>query len=55
MAIGDYDNDVDMVAWAGLGVAVGNASPRLLAVADEIVPPFEEEGAVAAIERHILK
>ncbi len=55
MAIGDYDNDVDMVAWAGLGVAVGNASPRLLAVADEIVPPLDEEGAVVAIERYILK
>lgn len=55
MAIGDYDNDVDMVACAGLGVAVGNASPRLLAVADEIVPPFNEGGAVVAIERHILK
>jgi len=55
MAIGDYDNDVDMVAWAGLGVAVGNASPRLLAVADEIVPPFDEEGAAVAIERYILK
>ncbi len=55
MAIGNYDNDVDMVAWAGLGVAVGNASPRLLAVADEIVPPLDEEGAAVAIERHILK
>jgi len=55
MAIGDYDNDVDMVAWAGLGVAVGNASPRLLDVADEIVPPLDEEGAAVAIERYILK
>lgn len=54
VAMGDYDNDVDMVKWAGLGVAVGNASPRLLAVADEIVPPLDEEGAVVAIERHIL-
>ncbi len=54
MAIGDYDNDVDMVRWAGLGVAVGNASPRLLAVADEIVPSLDEEGAAVAIERYIL-
>ncbi len=55
MAIGDYDNDVDMVAWAGLGVAVGNASRRLLAVADEIVPPLDEDGAAVAIERYILR
>jgi len=55
MAIGDYDNDVDMVVWAGLGVAVGSASPRLLAVADEVVPPLDEEGATVAMERYILK
>ena len=55
MAIGDYDNDVDMVTWAGLGVAVGNASPRLLAVADEVVPLLDEEGAAVAMERYILK
>jgi len=55
MAIGDYDNDVDMVAWAGLGVAVGNACPPLLAVADEVVPPCDEEGAAVAVERHILR
>jgi len=55
MAIGDYDNDVDMVKWAGLGVAVGSAAPRLLAVADEIVPTVDEDGAAVAIERHILK
>jgi len=55
IAIGDYDNDVDMVAWAGLGVAVGNASPRLLAVADEVVAPLDEEGAAVAIERYMLK
>jgi Cof subfamily protein (haloacid dehalogenase superfamily) len=54
MAIGDYDNDADMVAWAGLGVAVGRSSPLLLAVADEVAPPLEEEGAAIAIERHIL-
>lgn len=54
MAIGDYDNDVDMVKWAGWGVAMGNASPRLLAVADEVVPSLQEDGAAVAIERYIL-
>jgi hydroxymethylpyrimidine pyrophosphatase-like HAD family hydrolase len=54
MAIGDQDNDASMIAWAGLGVAMGNASPTSLAVADWIAPPFVEHGAAVAIERFIL-
>ena len=38
MAVGDQDNDVSMIAWAGLGVAMGNASPEAKAVADVIGP-----------------
>ncbi len=45
MAVGDHDNDVPMLEWAGLGVAVGNASPACRAVADWIAPPLEEDGA----------
>jgi len=55
MAIGDNDNDADMVAWAGLGVAMGNASPAVKAGADYIAPPIEEDGAAEAIERFILE
>jgi Cof subfamily protein (haloacid dehalogenase superfamily) len=55
MAMGDHDNDASMIAWAGLGVAVGNASPAAKAVADVIAPPLEEEGAAWAIERYILR
>jgi len=54
MAIGDNDNDVDMVAWAGLGVAMGNASAAVKAVADYVAPSLEEDGAAEAIERFIL-
>lgn len=54
MAIGDQDNDIDMIEWAGLGVAMGNASPGAKAVADYIVPPISEEGAASAIERFVL-
>jgi len=55
MAIGDQDNDAPMVAWAGLGVAMGNASPATKAVADWIAPPVTEDGAAVAIERFVLK
>jgi hypothetical protein len=54
MAVGDHDNDVSMIAWAGLGVAMGNASPAAKAAADVIAPPLEEEGAAWAIERYVL-
>jgi len=54
MAIGDQDNDVPMLAWAGLGVAMGNGSPAIKAVADWIAPPLAEDGAAVAIERFIL-
>ncbi len=55
MAIGDQDNDIEMIAWAGLGVAMGNASPGAKAAADVIAPPVTEEGAAWAIERFILE
>lgn len=55
MAIGDHDNDADMVAWAGLGVAMGNASAAVKAVADYVAPPLEEDGAAEAIERFVLE
>jgi Cof subfamily protein (haloacid dehalogenase superfamily) len=55
MAIGDHDNDADMVAWAGMGVAMGNASPAVRAVADWIAPPIDEDGAARAIERFMLE
>jgi Cof subfamily protein (haloacid dehalogenase superfamily) len=54
MAIGDNDNDADMVAWAGLGVAMGNASAAVKAAARYIAPPIEEDGAAEAIEHFIL-
>jgi Cof subfamily protein (haloacid dehalogenase superfamily) len=54
MAVGDQGNDVPMIAWAGVGVAMGNGSPAARAVADWIAPPLAEDGAAAAIERFIL-
>ena len=54
MAVGDSGNDRAMVAWAGLGVAMGNASPDVVAVADVVAPSLAEEGAAWAIERYAL-
>ncbi len=54
MVVGDQDNDAEMIAWAGVGVAMGNASPAAKAVADWIAPPLEEDGAAVAIEHFAL-
>jgi len=54
MAIGDQDNDVTMIAWAGLGVAMGGGSQAAQAAADWVAPPLSAHGAVAAIERFLL-
>jgi hydroxymethylpyrimidine pyrophosphatase-like HAD family hydrolase len=37
VALGDGMNDVDMLAWAGLGVAVAEAAPPVRAAADIVV------------------
>jgi Cof subfamily protein (haloacid dehalogenase superfamily) len=55
MAIGDGGNDTSMVAWAGCGVAMGNASPDVKAVASVIAPTQAEDGAAWAIERYVLE
>jgi len=55
MAVGDQGNDVSMIRWAGVGVAMGNGSPAAKAVADWVAPPFSEDGAAAAIRRFVLR
>jgi Cof subfamily protein (haloacid dehalogenase superfamily) len=54
MAIGDQENDVSMLSWAGLGVAMGGGSQAAEAVADWIAPPLASDGAAIAIERFLL-
>ena len=54
LAIGDAGNDIEMIAWAGLGVAMGNAHEDVKAVADFIAPSVEEDGAAVAIETFCL-
>ena len=44
VAFGDMPNDIPMLAWAGRGVAVANAHPDLLAVADDVCGPCDRDG-----------
>jgi len=54
VAIGDSDNDADMLQWAGLGLAMGNSTPLVLTVADCVVPSIDDDGVAFAIERYVL-
>lgn len=51
LAIGDNDNDIPMLKAAGYGVAMGNATPGLKAVADWVAPTIEEDGAAVVLEQ----
>lgn len=53
MAIGDALNDLEMVGWAGMGVAMGNAVPEL-AAARYHTSAVEQDGVAEAIERYLL-
>lgn len=55
LAVGDNDNDVEMLKWAGVGVAMGNASPPALAAADWVAPPVTEDGAAVALEKYLAE
>lgn len=50
IAFGDDVNDVEMVAEAGLGVAMANAVPEVKAAADRITVSNEEDGVAAVLE-----
>jgi hydroxymethylpyrimidine pyrophosphatase-like HAD family hydrolase len=55
LAIGDAENDIEMIRNVGLGVAVGNALPQLKKVADVVLEETNDEAAVAAaLERFVL-
>lgn len=43
-AVGDWDNDLEMIKWAGLGGAVSNGSEAMVAAADVVVATNDEGG-----------
>jgi Cof subfamily protein (haloacid dehalogenase superfamily) len=50
VAFGDGENDVELVEWAGYGIAVENAHERVKAVADWICPSAADEGVAQVLE-----
>ncbi|WP_086819609.1 HAD family hydrolase [Allokutzneria sp. NRRL B-24872] len=51
VAFGDMPNDIAMLGWAGLGVAMGNAHPSAVEAADEVTAPNSEDGVAQVLER----
>lgn len=54
MTVGDNFNDLEMLEYAGIGVAMGNAPESVKAVADWIAPDVEADGAAVAISELLL-
>ena len=55
VAVGDTDSDIDMIRYAGIGIAMGNGSPKLKASADFVTKSITEHGAALAIYRILAK
>jgi Cof subfamily protein (haloacid dehalogenase superfamily) len=53
VAFGDGENDVELVDWAGFGVAVENANERVKEVADFVCPSVDEEGVAQVLEAYL--
>lgn len=50
VAFGDNINDVELLAYAGLGIAMGNAVPAARAAAREVCGTCDEDGVAATLE-----
>jgi Cof subfamily protein (haloacid dehalogenase superfamily) len=54
MTIGDNFNDVEMLEYAGIGVAMGSAPEPVQAIANWVAPSVENDGSAIAIEKFLL-
>ena len=55
VAFGDGENDIELVDWAGYGVAVANADDRVKEVADFVCPSVDEEGVAQVLEAFLAR
>lgn len=55
MACGDSGNDLAMIQAAGYGIAMGNATPDVLAAARYVTDDNNHNGVAKAIETYVLK
>ena len=51
VAFGDMPNDLEMLNWAGMPVAMANGHPDVRAIAVEVAPHHDEDGVAQVLER----
>ncbi|KAF1297908.1 haloacid dehalogenase [Enterococcus sp. JM4C] len=54
MGIGDEENDLPMIEYVGMGVAMANAVEKVHAAADYVTASNQEDGVAQAIEQFVL-
>ncbi|MBM4086634.1 MAG: Cof-type HAD-IIB family hydrolase, partial [Planctomycetes bacterium] len=55
VAIGDGMNDIAMLKWAALGIAMGHAPDAVKRAADVVTASNDEEGVAKAIQTYVLR
>ena len=55
IAFGDFDNDIEMLKEAGLGIGMANGSDALLSACDYITLSNDEDGIAAALDKFVFK
>lgn len=50
LTVGDFDNDIEMLRWAGTGIAMGSAPERVLAAADAVTSAVPGDGVAEVID-----
>jgi hydroxymethylpyrimidine pyrophosphatase-like HAD family hydrolase len=54
MAFGDGENDIEMLEYAAIGIAMGNAGDKVKKVAEYITNDVDNDGIVSALEHYNL-
>ena len=54
IAFGDAENDLEMIRFAGIGVAMGNAEEAVKAVADFVTADIDDDGIEKALKHFQL-
>lgn len=54
IAFGDGDNDIEMLTYAGLGIAMGNASDYVKDFADDVTASHDDDGIALALKKYRL-
>jgi Cof subfamily protein (haloacid dehalogenase superfamily) len=55
VASGDGENDIQLLEWAGYGIAVANADERVKNVADFVCPSVDDEGVAQVLEAFLAR